>query len=141
MAFSFCVKNRATGDFSKYCIVPCGKFGSPYPGKAQQPREQRYLFLPVCAVISCVQTMVWLPVFGIVNVRKGVTDACDTAHGDCMDIVRESALEVDCGRKIPCRTGDSNPRQYCTLAFQSDSLPSDVFPPQNAHDMNSESHA
>ena len=38
MAFSFCVKNRATGDFSKYCIVPCGKFGSPYPGKAQQPQ-------------------------------------------------------------------------------------------------------
>ena len=35
MAFSFCVKNRATGEFSKYCIVPCGELGSPYPGKAQ----------------------------------------------------------------------------------------------------------
>ena len=72
--------------------------------------------------------------------RKGVTDACDIAHGDCMDIVRESALEVDSWRKIPCRNGDSNPRQYCTLAFQSDVLPSEVFPLQNTYDMNSESH-
>ena len=29
------------------------------------------------------------------------------AHGGCTDIVRESALEVDCGRKIACRIGDS----------------------------------
>ena len=35
-----------------------------------------------------------------------------TAHGGCEDIVRESALEADSGRKIPFRTGDSNPRQY-----------------------------
>ena len=42
-----------------YFIVPCGKFGSPYSGAAQQPQEQRYSFLPVCAVLSCVQTVVW----------------------------------------------------------------------------------
>ena len=29
--------------------------------KAQLPQEQRYPFLSVCAVFSCVQTMVWLP--------------------------------------------------------------------------------
>ena len=34
-------------------------------------------------------------------------------HGGCTDTVRESALKADSGRKIPCRTGDSNPRQYC----------------------------
>ena len=35
-------------------------FGLPYPGKAQQqhPQEQRYPFLSVCAVFSCVPTMV-----------------------------------------------------------------------------------
>ena len=33
-----------------------------------------------------------------------------------MDTV-ESALEVDSGEKIPCRTGDSNPRQYCAWLF------------------------
>ena len=36
----------------------------------------------------------------------------------CTDTVRESALEVDSGRKkIPRRTGDSNPRQYCAWLF------------------------
>ena len=39
------------------------------------------------------------------------------AHGGCTDSVRESALEVDFGRKIPCHTGDSNPRQYCSWLF------------------------
>ena len=34
--------------------------------------------------------------------------------------VWESALKVDSGRKIPCNTGDLNPHQYCTLAFQLD---------------------
>ena len=34
------------------------------------------------------------------------------AHGGCTDThVRESALKVDSGRKIPCRTGESNLRQ------------------------------
>ena len=32
---------------------PLGEFGSPYLGKAQQPQEQRYPFLSVCAVFSC----------------------------------------------------------------------------------------
>ena len=61
-----------------YLTVPHGKFGSPYLGKVQQ--EQRYPFLSVCAVFSCVQTMVWLPVFGIFNVRTDV-DACDCIRG------------------------------------------------------------
>ena len=39
------------------------------------------------------------------------------AHGGCTDTVRESAVEVDSGRKIPCRNGDSNPSQYCTWLF------------------------
>ena len=38
--------------------------------KAQQPQEQRYPFLSVCAAFSCVQTMVWLPVLGIFNMRR-----------------------------------------------------------------------
>ena len=40
-----------------------------------------------------------------------------TAHGGCTDTVRESALEDNSRRKIPCRTGDSNPRQYCAWLF------------------------
>ena len=34
------------------------------------------------------------------------------AHEGCADTVRESALNVDSGRKIPCRTGESNLRQW-----------------------------
>ena len=30
------------------------------------------------------------------------------AHGGCTDTVRESALETDSRRKVPCRTEDSN---------------------------------
>ena len=39
---------------------------------AQQPQEQRYPFLLVDAVFSCVQTMVWMPVLGIFNERTDV---------------------------------------------------------------------
>ena len=37
-------------------------------------------------------------------------NACDCSRG-CTDTVRESALKVDSGRKIPCRTMESNLRQ------------------------------
>ena len=43
---------------------------------------------------------------GIFNVRTDV-NACDCARG-FKHTVRESALKVDSGRKIPCRTGESN---------------------------------
>ena len=33
------------------------------------------------------------------------------AHEGCTDMARECALKVDSGRKIPCRTGESNLRQ------------------------------
>ena len=46
---------------------------------------------------------------GLFNVRTDV-NACDCAQG-CTDTVRESALKVDAGRKIPCRTGESNLRR------------------------------
>ena len=39
------------------------------------------------------------------------------AHGGCTDTVRESAQEVDSGRNIPCRTGDSNQCRYCAWRF------------------------
>ena len=64
----------------QYSFVSCEKFGSPYLGMAQQPQEQRYPFLSECTVFSCVQTMVWLPAFGIFNVRTDV-DACDCTRG------------------------------------------------------------
>ena len=68
-----------------YFIVPYGKFGWPYLGKtqqAQQPQEQRYPLLSVCAVFGCIQTMVGLPVFVGFNVHT-VVDACDCTRGLC----------------------------------------------------------
>ena len=47
--------------------------------------------------------------YRIFNVRTNV-NACGCARG-CTDTVRESALNVDSGRKIPCRTGESNLHQ------------------------------
>ena len=38
------------------------------------------------------------------------------AHGGCTDTVRESALKVH-SKKIPSRTGDSNPSQYFAWRF------------------------
>ena len=99
--------------FNSHCPLP--EIRVALPGKVQQPQEQRYLFLSVCAVFSCVQTMVRLPVFGGLKCAHILMHAI--AHGGCTDTERESALKVDSGRKIPCRTGDSNPRQYCAWLF------------------------
>ena len=49
------------------------------------------------------------------------------AHMGCTDTVRESALKVDSGRKIPCHIGDSNP--CIALAFQSDTLATELSGP------------
>lgn len=50
--------------------LTCGKFRTPYLGKAQQLQEHRYPFLPVHAVFLVVQTMVWLPALSIFNVQS-----------------------------------------------------------------------
>ena len=50
------------------------------------------------------------------------------AHGGCTDTERESALKADSGRKIPCRTGDSNPRQYCAWIFNRTLYPLSYHP-------------
>ena len=44
----------------------------------------------------------------------------------CVYVESHSVLKVDSGRKILCRTGDSNPRQYCAWIFQSDALPTEL---------------
>ena len=98
--------------FWGFLFVPCQNFRSPYLGKTQQLQEQRYPFLSVSAVFLFVATMVWLPLkrfffFFFLTCAQMLMHAI--AHGACTDTVTESALEVDSGRKIPCRTGDSNP--------------------------------
>ena len=61
-------------------IFPGGKFGSPYPGKAQQPQEQRYPLLSVCAVFSLCPNNGVAARVGDVYVHTDV-DACDCRRG------------------------------------------------------------
>ena len=83
---------------SQYFTVPRRKFESPYQGKAQQPQEQRYPFLPVCVVLLCVQTMV----YGCQNLEYLTCTQIlmnAIAHGGGTDTVRECAPEVNSERK------------------------------------------
>ena len=48
--------------------------------RLQQPQEQRHPFLTVGVVYLCVQTKVWLPMLGILNVYTDV-NACDCTRG------------------------------------------------------------
>ena len=48
--------------------------------RLQQLQEQRYPFLTVHAIFSCVEAMVCLPMLGIFNVRTDVF-ACDCTRG------------------------------------------------------------
>ena len=61
--------------------------------RLQQPQQQCYPFLPMCAVFSCVQTMVWFPVFGIYKVGIHMSVHA-IVYGGCMKWVSiESWLE------------------------------------------------
>ena len=60
---------------------------------------------------------------GIFNVRTDV-NVCDCTRG-CTDTERESELKMDPGRKIPCRTGESNLRRQRAglMLFQLSYIP------------------
>ena len=111
---------------SQYFTVPRRKFESPYPGKAQQPQEQRYPFLPVCVVFLCVQTMV----YGCQNLEYLTCTQIlmnAIAHGGGTDTVRESALETD-WEKNPLPHRGFEPASVLRLAFQSDAGPPEPSP-------------
>ena len=57
------------------------------------------------------------------NMRTNV-NACDCEH-KCIDTTRESALKVDCRRKIPGHTGESNLHQQCAglMLYQLRDIP------------------
>ena len=95
-------------------FIPCRNLGRLTWVRLQQLQEQLALPIPnttVCAVFTFVQSKVWLPMFGIFNVCTDVNASVCT-YGR-MDTVRESALKVDSGRKVPCHTGESNLPQQC----------------------------
>ena len=87
-----------------------GKFGLLSPGKANCDRVARpnvRCMLGVLGVSLIHRTLTWT----IWSLTCAQMLMHAIAHGGCRDTVRESALKVDSGRKIPCRTGESNLRQ------------------------------
>ena len=75
--------------------------------------------------------MVWLAVFEIFNVHTDV-DACDCTRGLYGHRTRVSAGSWLWERKIPCRTGDSNPRLYCARLFSRTLYQLNYFGSQNS---------
>ena len=64
----------------------------------------------VCWVYLCCHNLPNFGIdYGIFIVRTDVNERDCTRW--CTDTQRESALKVDSGKKIPCRTGESNLRQ------------------------------
>ena len=62
---------------SSYFVVPCGKFRSSYLDMATAAATiELSIRFKMSVALSCVQTMISLPVFGIFNVYTDV-DACD----------------------------------------------------------------
>ena len=117
-----------------YFNVPCRKFRSPYQGKTQQLQVQHYPFLSVFAVCSCVQTLVWLPVFGFFTCAQMLMHVI--AYRGCTDTVTHKRVCTrrwlwEKKRKIPCRTLDLNSQSHhygtwlfsCTLYPLNYSLP------------------
>ena len=58
-----------------FCLVllsPLWEIWVALLGKAQQPKEQCCPYLSMCVAFLCVQTMVWVPVFGIFNMHPDI---------------------------------------------------------------------
>ena len=92
------------------CIVPAGflswEIWVAFPGESQL-QQSRYPTQGACGVFQCFHNPLDSDMdFGILNVCTDV-NACNRTRG-CVDTLRESALKVDSGRKIPCCTGESN---------------------------------
>ena len=87
---------HALGCLLVFCFVfsallsLAGNMGLPHPGKVQGAAAARAELYPFPFV--CVQTVVWLPVFGIFNVHTDA-DACDCTQGlyrHCKRVCTES---------------------------------------------------
>ena len=80
--------------------------------RESQPRQSRAIQLTVhvgCFSVSIIhRTLTWTK--GYLTCAQMLMHA--TAHGGVRTHVRESALKVDSGRKISCRTGESNLHQW-----------------------------
>ena len=101
-----------------FCIVPYRKFRSPdHHSSCRSSATHSYR----CAQYCCVSRQ-WdgYQCLGFLTCAQMLTHMIAHGDGGGGDIVRESVLELDSGRKSPCRTttGDSNPHHYCARLFR-----------------------
>ena len=108
---SVCVVFKSSATHSYQC-VQYSRAALPIPISVCSIQEQRYPFLSVYAVFSlCPNNGMAASVGDFFTCPQMLMNAI--AHEDCTDTVRESALKDELGKKILCRTWNSNPRQYC----------------------------
>ena len=90
--------------------------------RLQRPQEQRYPFLTMRTVFSCVQRY-GCQCLGSLTCAQMLMHAI--AHEGCADTVRESALKVDSGRKIPLPRLGIEP---ASAACRFHTLPTELHP-------------
>ena len=117
------------------CIVPKGflplEIRVAFPGESQlrqsrptQPTVHAGFFVYFSSSIIH-RTLTWTT--GSLTCAQMLMHAI--AHGGVRTHVEESALKVDSGRKIPCRTGESNLRRRRAgpMLYQLSYIPTPVF--------------
>ena len=110
--------------FYKLLYCPNGISSMGSSGCSPRGKLSRYPNYDTCLVFWCLHNPPNSDMnYRIFNVHIDV-NACDCTRG-CTDTVRESALKADYGRKIPCRTGESNLRQRRTgpMLYQLSCIP------------------
>ena len=100
-------------------LINCRKFAWPYLGKATAAAHSYH-----CVQQFCVSKP-WCgcQCLGFLMCTQMLMHA--TAHGGCMNTVRESALKVDLERKIPYHAGRTEPMTILHLAFRPNALPNE----------------
>ena len=92
-------------------------------------QEQRYPVQPVCVVLSCGQTMAWLPAFGIFNVHTDV-DASDCTRGLYGHTSESPHWKLTRGEKFRAAPGTrTRVISVLRLVFQSDAATTELSPP------------
>ena len=98
------------------CFSPsltlCRKFGSPYISKTTAATRAA---LPIPASVSSIFSCVSKQCYSCQYAHTDA-DACHRSLGNT-SAVRQSALKMDSGRKVPCHTRESNWRQPCAWPF------------------------
>ena len=114
--------------FSSFLIFHCSLreiwFTLPEQGAAAT-RAALPIPISVCCISMCPNNGMAASVCGFLT----HTQMLSHAHRGCTNTVRESALKVDSGRKIPCCIRDLNPHQHCTWLFSQSSTNSAILAP------------